>query len=492
MREKAAFFQRASASLMVPLTFVPLPAVLVALGTVLGIGPLESAGLELLRVWLPLFFAMGIAVGFAQAEGMAVLSAAAGYLTMMAVAEGVAGDPAVNFGALGGVAVGAAAVWLYRYAAKVRLPEFLALFSGRRLGPILAALAGVVLGWGFGLVWPGFHRAVVLLGEWIYAAGGAGAFVYGGIIRMLIPTGLHHLLMQLMDYQMGAWTDPATGQVVMGEYIRFLHGDPSAGRLLSGFFLTLAFGPLGAALAMVHEARPEQRRRVSGMMLTGVLTAMVLGITEPIEFAFIFASPLLFGIHVLFSAAASLLGYVLDIHLGGYALPLAVVNWHRQQNGWLLLPLGAAWTALYYVTFRLIIRWRRPPVLGQTDAVPVAGAGGSDARAAAGEPSEAARPAGAAGPSAAAILDALGGPANVRSLTACMTRLRLEVNDPAAVDDAALRAFGAAGVVRSGSSVQVVMGARAGDIEQALQAELAEAAGQGGAGQTAGRQEPCR
>jgi len=460
---------------MIPLTFLPFPAVLVAVGTVLGMDPLLNAGLELLRTWLPLFFAMGIAVGFAQGEGMAVLSAAAGYLTMMAVAVGVAGDSGVNFGVLGGVAVGAVATWLYGYSARIRLPEFLALFSGRRMGPILSALAGVVLGWLFGLMWPGFHRAVVLLGEWIYAAGGTGAFVYGGIVRALIPTGLHHILMQLVDYQMGAWTDPATGQVVVGEYIRFLHGDPAAGRLLSGFFLTLAFGPLGAALAITHEARPEQRRRVSGMMLTAVLTAVVLGITEPIEFAFIFASPHLFIIHVLYSALASFLGYALDIHLGGYAVPMAIINWHRQQNAWLLLPLGAVWTALYYVTFRLIIRWRRPPILGQAEAAGAGAGANADAGTGAGDGSAGAADRGVSG-EAAAILAALGGPANVRSLTACMTRLRLEVHTPDAVDEAALRTLGAAGVVRAGASIQVVMGPRAGDIERAMQEVLAKAA----------------
>jgi len=462
VRTRAAFFQRISASLMIPLTFLPFPAVLVALGTVLGLGPLEAAGLELLREWLPLFFALGIAVGFTEGDGMAVLSAAAGYLTMIAVAVGVSGDTALNVGVLGGVAAGAVATWLYRFASRVRLPEFLALFAGKRMGPIVAAAAGVALGCFFGLLWPAFHAAIVALGEWIYAAGGAGAFVYGGILRMLIPTGLHHILTQLVDYQIGAWTDPATGQVVVGEYIRFLAGDPAAGRLLSGFFLTLGFGPLGAALAMIHEARPDQRRRVSGMMLTGILTATILGITEPVEFAFIFASPLLFGLHVLFSAVASLLGYVLDIHLGGYALPMALINWHRQQNGWLLLPLGVLWTLLYYVTFRLVIRWRRPPVLGQEGEAEGGGAAQAGADAGAGEQEE-----------AAAILAALGGAGNVRSITACMTRLRLELDTPDLVDEARLRALGAVGVVRAGASVQVVVGPRAGEIERAVQREIA-------------------
>ncbi|WP_374712697.1 PTS transporter subunit EIIC [Symbiobacterium terraclitae] len=476
MRTRAAFFQRISASLMIPLTFLPFPAVLVAIGTVFGVGPLESAGLELLRDWLPLFFALGIAAGFAEGDGMAVLSAAAGYLTMIAVAVGVAGDPALNVGVLGGVAAGAVATWLYGYASRARLPEFLALFSGKRMGPIAAAAAGVALGWIFGLIWPAFHAAIFALGQWIYAAGGTGALVYGGILRMLIPTGLHHILTQLVDYQMGAWTDPATGQVVVGEYIRFLHGDPEAGRLLSGFFLTLGFGPLGAGLAIAHEARPEQRRRVGGMMLTGVLTAMILGITEPVEFAFIFASPLLFGLHVLFSAVASLLGYVLDIHLGGYALPMALINWHRQQNGWLLLPLGVLWTLLYYVSFRLVIRWRRPPVLGQAGSGDAMGPGGDGAAGPSGDAAQAGAGAGAREQAeAAAILDALGGAGNVRSLTACMTRLRLELSDPAAVDEARLRALGAAGVVRAGSSVQVVLGARAGEVERAVQQEISRA-----------------
>jgi len=480
VRTRAAFFQQVSASLIVPLTFLPLAAILLALGTQLGIGPLEAAGLTLIRTWLPLFYGMGIAIGFTDGDGMATLTVAVGYLTMVTVAEQVAGDPLLNVGVLGGIVAGALMTWLYIRVRHVALPEYMAFFSGKRMGPLVGSLSGVGLGVVFGLFWPTFYHWIVTLGDWIYAAGGAGAFVYGGVLRLLIPTGLHHILMQLVDTQLGGWTDPNTGAMVAGEYIRFLHGDPSAGRLLSGFFLTLGFGPLGAALAITHEARPEQRRKVAGMMTTGALTAMVLGITEPVEFAYIFASPLLLGLHVVLSGLASLLGYILDIHLGGYALPMILINWHRQQNGWLLLPLGLIWTLLYYVSFRLVIRWKRPLILGQAveesaaDAGPQADGPPAEPVQPGGTPHDTAEPHQAGDSRARKILTALGGPENLVSLTACMTRLRLEVHDPEAVDEPALRQQGALGVVKSGAGVQVVIGAGVGEVLKVVQAEISK------------------
>lgn len=462
MRSREAFFQRIASSLIVPLTFLPLAAILLAIGSQLGIGPVESAGLTLIRTWLPLFYGIGIAIGFAEADAMAALTVASGYLVMVSVAESVSGDPTLNVGVLGGIIAGAVMTWIFNKVKNVALPEYLALFSGKRMGPIVAALAGVALGYLFGIFWPGIHRGIVALGEWIYSAGGIGAFVYGGVLRLLIPTGLHHILMQLVDTQLGGWVDPVTGKLVVGEYVRFLHGDPTAGRVLSGFFLTLGFGPLGAALAITKEARPEQRARVAGLMTTGALTAMLLGVTEPVEFAFIFASPVLFVLHVILSSFASLLGYMLEIHLGGYALPMILINWHRQVNGWLLFPLGLLWTLLYYVSFRVVIRWMRPPILGQT-AVPVVEAGQEPAT-----PTEA-TPANEEGER---ILAALGGSGNITGLSACMTRLRVEVREPGAVDDPELRRLGAAGVLKAGSGVQVVVGVRAGQLVRAVEAAM--------------------
>lgn len=472
--ERKGLFQRVASSLIIPVTLLPASAILLAAGVQLGIPPLESAGNALIRAWLPLFFGIGISIGF-SGDAMGVLSVASGFVTMTSVAEAVAGDPALNVGVLGGIVAGAVCTWLYSRVKGCALPEWLGLFSGPRLGPVAAVPAGVALGCLFGLIWPWFQQGILHLGQWVQGAGGAGAFGYGAVLRLLLPTGLHHILIQLVDTQLGGWLDPTTGQLVMGEYLRFLAGDPSAGRLLSGFFLTLGFAPVGAGLALIHEARPEQRRRVTGLMGAGMLTAAVLGVTEPVEFAFIFASPLLFALHVLLSGLASLAAWALDIHMGGYALPMILINWHRQQNAWLLLPLGLLQGTIYYVTFRAVIRRLRPPVLGQVAAEaavqtePGAEAGGqSDFRAAAaGQLAPRSRAPGQA--EAAQYLEALGGPANLVSLEACMTRLRLTVRDSDQVDAERLRRLGVAAVLRPGPGlVQVVVGTRAGELAEAI------------------------
>jgi glucose-specific phosphotransferase system IIA component len=463
MPSRQAFFQRLATSLIIPISILPLAAVLLALGSQLGIAPLGAAGMALIQSWLPLFYGIGVSIGFTEGDAMGALSVTAGFLVMTAVAEAVSGDPRLNVGVLGGLIVGGACTWVYQRVKQVTLPEFLALFSGKRLGPIVAAGVGIGLGYLFGLFWPPIQGAIMTLGEWVTGAGGAGAFVYGASLRLLIPTGVHHLLLQLVDTQVGGWVDPVSGKLVAGEYLRFLAGDPQAGRILSGFFLTLGFGPFGAAMAIIHEARPEQRRKVAGLMTTGILTAMLLGITEPVEFAFIFASPVLFGLHVLLSGFASYISWALNIHLGGYALPMILINWHHQQNGWLLLPLGLLFTVIYYISFRGVIRWLHPPILGQMAL--------SEA-----EPDPALAPV-APNSLSDALLVALGGAENLSSLDACMTRLRLVVKEPDRIDEGQLMHLGASRVLRLGrGEVQVVMGTRAGILADEMRGRLRQTA----------------
>lgn len=457
MRGQQAFFQRVSASLIVPITLLPIAAVLLAVGGQLHVRPVEMAGMALVRSWLPLLYAIGISIGFTDSDGMGALSVSTGFLVMTSVAEAVAKDPALNVGVLGGIVAGGVCTWLYNRVRQVQLPESLALFSGKRLGPVVTAVAGLALGYGFGLCWPPVYRGILALGEWTYGAGGLGVFLYGAVLRLLIPTGLHHILMQLVDTQLGGWIDPTTGKLIAGETLRFLAGDPNAGRILSGFFLTLGFGPLGAAMAIAAEARPAQRRRVAGLMTAGALTAMLLGVTEPVEFAFIFASPVLFGLHILFSGFASLIAWLLKIRLAGYALPMIAINWWRQENGWLLFPLGLAYTALYYFSFRAVIRWLRPPVLGQVSE--------DDGPPATAEPTG----------EGAAFLSALGGGANLVRVDACMTRLRLVVKDQGALDEVELGRLGAVGIIRRDQGVvQVVVGAKAGEIARQIKEMLAQ------------------
>ncbi|HLO02518.1 MAG TPA: glucose PTS transporter subunit IIA [Symbiobacteriaceae bacterium] len=476
MKGDRAFFERLAAALIIPVTLLPLAALMLAAGSQLGIEPLRVGGLALIQSWLPLFYAIGLAIGFSEGDAMAVLSAVVTFLTMQSVAVAVAGDPGLNMGVVGGLITGATAVALFHRVKRWVLPEWLGLFSGKRMGPVVGTVAGSLIGLVAGWSWPPIKSAIILLGQWLYAAGPVGAFVYGASTRILLPTGLHHILLQAVDNQIGGWTDPATGKWVTGEYLRFLAGDPAAGRFLSGFFLTLGFASLGIGLALIRQAKTGQRRRVSGLMGTGMLTAAVLGITEPIEFAFIFASPVLWVLHILFAGLASLLAYLLGIRAGGYALPMLLINLQQSERSWLLLPIGLLWSALYFVSFSWVIRRWRPRVLGQEEESFVASTG---APAATGDLTAGAQ-----------MLAHLGGAANLLWLDACMTRLRVQVAEVARVDQAGLRAQGAVGLVWDGPNLQVVLGTRAPQWRELVTAAMSGETGatvRAGAGETRGQ-----
>ncbi|BDG59265.1 glucose PTS transporter subunit IIA [Caldinitratiruptor microaerophilus] len=455
-----AVFDKLSATLVVPIVVLPVAALLQAFGFILGLEPLTAGGRAILVHFLPALFALAVAVGFAGADAMAAFAALTAYAVMWGVGSAVARDPALNPGAIGGLAAGAVGVWLFRRFHRVELPEFLALFSGKRLVPTLAALAALPLGLLLGYGWPWVLGGLRTLAGWVFSAGPAGAFVYGAMDRILVPTGLHHIVNNLVEYQLGAYTDPATGRVVTGEIQRFYAGDPSAGLLMSGFYVFNNFAIPAIALAIAHAAPPSRRRRVSGLMWTGLLTSVMTGITEPVEFAFVFGAPVLWGVHVVLTGLASYITYALGIRDWGYALPMYVINWPYASRAALIPVVGVPFFVLYYALFRYYIARFRPPVLGQ-EADPGPGpAGAVPAEPGASDVAHLAQ----------AVLAGLGGPGNLRSLDACMSRLRVDVADPAQVDEAALRRAGARGVMRAGTAVQVVLGPRAGAVRAAIEA----------------------
>ncbi|TDV18446.1 N-acetylglucosamine-specific PTS transporter subunit IIBC [Paraburkholderia caballeronis] len=474
-------------ALMLPIAVLPVAGLLLRFGQadMLNIKIIADAGGAIFDN-LPLLFAIGIAVGFAKDNnGVAALAGALGYLVQVAVMKDI--NDKLNMGVLSGVVAGIVAGMLYNRFKDIRLPEFLAFFGGKRFVPIVTGLVCVVLGVVFGYVWQPVQAAIDTAGHWLTTAGAIGTFVYGLLNRLLLVTGLHHILNSLVWFVFGTFTPPGGGAAVSGDLHRFFAGDPSAGGFMAGFFPVMMFGLPAACLAMLHEAPKARRPAVAGLLMSMALTSFLTGVTEPIEFTFMFLAPVLYAIHAVLTglslAICSLLGIKLGFTFSAGAIDY-VLNYGLSTHGWQAIPLGIAYAVVYYGLFRFFIRRFDLPTPGREPANGDAAAAPAAAGAAG-----AAVPAGAVATSrAAGYLAALGGAANLKVVDACTTRLRLSVADPANVSEAALRSLGARGVLkRGGESVQVIIGPEADIIADEIRSEIrrggaaAETPAQGGA-----------
>lgn len=355
----------------------------------------------------------------------------------------VAINKEIDMGVLGGLITGPIAGLLYNRFHQIKLPDWLAFFGGRRFVPIVTAATMVLLGGVFGFIWPPIQSAIHSLGQWIIDAGAVGVGVYGFLNRLLIPVGLHHVLNSLVWFVFGEY-EGATGDLH-----RFFAGDPSAGIFMAGFFPVMMFGMPAAALAMILTARKSRRAQVAGMMGSIALTSFVTGITEPIEFSFMFLSPLLYGIHALLTASSMVVAYVMDIHHGfGFSAGAIdfFLNLGLAKGAWSLLGVGLVYGVIYFAVFYLLIKKLNLKTPGREDeeATPEdtkdSNESSNDQR-------------------ATLILQDLGGDGNIASLEYCATRLRLQVHDMEKVDEAGLKKHGAKGVIRTGKSgLQVIIG----------------------------------
>lgn len=447
-----AGLQKLGRSLMLPIAVLPVAGLLLRLGQpdLLDIGFIANAGNAVFS-HLALIFAIGVAVGFADDDnGAAGLAGVIGYLVLEAVLETL--NPEINMGVLGGIIIGSVAGLLYNRYKAIKLPDYLAFFGGRRFIPIVTGLSAVALGGLFGVIWPPIQHAIDQLGQWLIDAGDLGLFVYGVLNRILIVTGLHHVLNSFVWFVFGSY-DGATGDLN-----RFFAGDPSAGGFMAGFFPVMMFGLPAAALAMYHAAPRGRRAQVGGLLLSLALTAFLTGVTEPIEFSFMFLAPLLYAFHALMTglsmALMDLLGVKLGFTFSAGAFDYAL-SYGLSTHGWMMIPVGLAYFALYYLVFRWAIARFDLPTPGR-------------------EPEAAsATVATQAGPRGPAFVEALGGAANLLSVGACTTRLRLVTKEAEAIDEAALKALGARGILRlRGGGLQVILGpiadAVADDIRSAL------------------------
>ncbi|UNZ19160.1 PTS transporter subunit EIIC [Streptomyces sp. 891-h] len=319
---------------------------------------------------LPLLFCIGVAIGFAKkSDGSTALAALVGFLVYKNVLEAFpvheaqvkAGEdtPAVYHdpGVLGGVLMGLISAVVWQRFHRTKLVDWLGFFNGRRLVPILMAFIGLVVGVAFTLIWGPVGDAITSFGEWMTGLGATGAGIFGLINRALIPVGMHQFLNTVAWFQLGDFKD-ASGDVVHGDIARFFAGDPSAGQFMSGFFPIMMFGLPAAALAIAHCAKPHRRKAVTGMMVSLALTSFVTGITEPIEFTFMFIAPVLYVVHAVLTAVSMAVTWSLGVH-DGFSFSAGfidyAINWSLAEKPWMIVPIGLCFAAVYYGIFRFLI-----------------------------------------------------------------------------------------------------------------------------------------
>jgi len=454
--------QQLGRALMLPIAVLPIAGLLLRLGQpdLLNWTAMAAAGNAIFSN-LGLLFAVGVAVGLARENhGAAGLAAVVGYLvttraveSMMHVPPGSLTKLSIPVGLLSGIVAGIA----YNRYSNITLPSYLSFFGGRRFVPIVSGLVGLVLAAIIGLAWPFIEHGMDAASHAILNAGPTGLFAYGVLNRILIVTGLHHILNNFAWFILGDYHGAT------GDLNRFFAGDPSAGAFMSGFFPVMMFGLPGACLAMYHTARAERRAGVAGLLLSLALTSFLTGVTEPVEFTFMFLAPVLYALHAIATGLAMVIMDAFGVHLGfSFSAGLFdyVLNFTHAQRPLLLIPIGAAYFALYYTVFRLCILRLNLLTPGR-------------------EPDEASPlaplSAGARGPS---FVTALGGAGNLTEVAACTTRLRLGLTDNHAVDEVALRALGSRGLLRSGTTgLQVVLGPIADQVAGEIRDAIRSAAG---------------
>ncbi|ELY3597294.1 PTS N-acetyl glucosamine transporter subunit IIABC [Cronobacter turicensis] len=453
------FFQRLGRALQLPIAVLPVAALLLRFGQpdLLNIAFIAQAGGAIFDN-LALIFAIGVASSWSKdSAGAAALAGAVGYFVLTKAMVTI--NPEINMGVLAGIITGLVGGAVYNRWAGIKLPDFLSFFGGKRFVPIATGFFCLVLAAIFGYVWPPVQHAIHAGGEWIVSAGALGSGIFGFINRLLIPTGLHQVLNTIAWFQIGEFTN-AAGTVFHGDINRFYAGDGTAGMFMSGFFPIMMFGLPGAALAMYFAAPKARRPMVGGMLLSVAITAFLTGVTEPLEFLFMFLAPVLYLLHALLTGISLFVATLLGIHAGFsfsagaidyalmYSLPAA------SKNVWMLLVMGLVFFVIYFLLFSAVIRMFNLKTPGREDKESELVTNEANSNTEEGLEQL-----------ATSYIAAVGGSENLKAIDACITRLRLTVGDSALVSDAACKRLGASGVVKlNKQTIQVIVGAKAESI----------------------------
>lgn len=490
MKRLFAVLQKIGKSLMLPVSVLPAAGLLLRFGQpdLLNLPYMAQAG-DAIFSNLPMIFAAGVAIGFTGGEGVAALAAVVGQFVLQATIKvasasgaaalaaklaseqgitleafmkteaytNVVSQTTINMGVFGGISIGLISGALYNKFHDIKLPQVLGFFGGKRFVPIITSLVALVFGIIGVSIWAPIQNGINVFSQWASTSILGPAFYAAGK-RLLIPVGLHHMYYPAFLYQFGEYV--ANGVTYFGDSPRYFHGDPTAGYFMASEFPILMFGLPGAALAMIAAARKENRKKVSGMMISAAFVAFLTGITEPIEFSFIFVAPMLFVFHVAAAFLSGIVTSLLNIRLG-YTFSASFIDYllgfKFAGNPWLMWLVGLAFFALYFAVFYFAIRALNLKTPGREDeeeaVVAPINAKGSE--------------------KAARVLEAIGGKENIEVLDACITRLRLTLKDSSKVDKGMLKALGAAGILAAGDSIQVIFGTEAEKIKDNIKAIIA-------------------
>ena len=461
--------QKIGKALMLPVAVLPVAGILLGVGSAgfpfipdLISSIMAQAGGSVFGN-LPVIFAIGTAIGLTENDGVSSVASVVGFAVMLGTMGTMAnflglepstvmGIATIDTGVFGGIIAGILASMMFNRFYRIELPDYLGFFAGKRFVPIATGVFAIVLGVVLSFIWPPIQGVINAFSQWsVNENPEAAGFVYGFVERLLIPFGLHHIWNVPFHMEMGEFID-ASGTVFNGDIARFFAGDPTAGFLAGGYLFKM-FGLPAAAIAMWHCARPENRAKAGGIMVSAALTSVLTGITEPIEFSFLFVAPLLYGIHALLAGMAYAITNYLDIKMAmsfsngmiDYVLYFGIAT----KPLWIII-LGALYAVLYYVIFRVLITALDLKTPGREDELETT----SDVAVSTELASE--------------LIMAFGGKDNINSLDACITRLRVSVADTAQVDTERVKQLGATAVMVVGNNMQAIFGPRSDNIRSEM------------------------
>jgi len=453
--------QKVGKALMTPIAVLPVAAILLRLGFgdipfITGdIANIMKVAGESIFANLDMLFAVGIAYGLAKNnDGAAALAGAIGLLISKAVYLQI--DSTLNMGVFIGIIIGILAGSLYNRFHTIKPPEFLGFFGGKRFVPIVTALSAIAVGILAGYYWHYAQSAIDTFSNTLISLDEFGSFLYGTLNRLLIPLGLHHILNSVFLFQVGDYEYVKDGVtlVATGDLGRFFAGDPKAGIYMSGFYVTMMFGLPAMALAIYVTTPKAQQKKAAAVLLGVALTSFFTGITEPIEFLFLFIAPLLFVMHAILTGLAVASAHFLDIHHGyGFSAGFIdyLINYKLAKNPLLILPLGLVFGAIYFVLSYYIIKLFKYTIFSEDKEEETVK-----------ENNE-----------AKAFIEALGGKENIVSTDACITRLRMQVKNSENLNEEAFQKLGAKGIIKPNSTtIQVVLGTRAESVAEMIKAYL--------------------